>query len=148
MVSSVHYTPVFRTYSKSVRQISLNARSGSGSGLLDNACFASCRSSILGLSAISTMAEHRLCSTDHIQRREEPHAVDKPNQALLIAAWRDLIVDEGVQQQIRRAHYKISVNGFPLRDLACDALKTILGALGVYGGAYRGAASYEGPQEQ
>ena len=93
-------------------------------------------------------SEHRLCSTDHIQRREEPHSVDKPDQALLIAAGQDLIVDEGVQQQIRRAHYEISVNGFPLRDLTCDPLKAILGVLGVNGGAYRGAASYEGPQEQ
>ena len=72
--------------------------------------------------------------------REEPHAVDKPNQALLIAAWRDLIVDEGVQQQIRRAHCEISVNGFPLRDFACDALNAILAALGINGGAYRGAS--------
>ena len=70
-----------------------------------------------------------------IRPREEPHSVDKPDQALLIAGGRDVVVYEGVQQQIRRTHYEISVNGFPLRDLACDALKAILAALGVNGGA-------------
>ena len=42
--------------SKSVLQAKLNARSGSGSRLFANASFASCRSSTLGLSEISTMA--------------------------------------------------------------------------------------------
>jgi hypothetical protein len=44
-------------------------------------------------------------------------------------------VCEGVQQQIRRAHYEIGINGFPLRDLARNALKVILAAMSVNGGA-------------
>ena len=78
-------------------------------------------------------SEYRLRSSDDIRRSEEPHPVDKPDQALLIAAKRDLVVYESVQQHIRRIHYEVSVNGFPLRDLTCHALKTILHALGVDG---------------
>jgi hypothetical protein len=42
-------------------------------------------------------------------------------------------VREGVQQHIRGTHNEISVNGFPLGDLACDAPKAILMALSVNG---------------
>src|SRR5271166_6642157 len=70
-------------------------------------------------------SEHRLCSADHIRRPEEPHSVDKPDQARLIVGGREFVVCEGVQQKVRRTHYEISVNGFPLRDLTCDALKAI-----------------------
>jgi hypothetical protein len=54
-------------------------RSRSGTGLLDNASFASWRGSTLGFSATSTMAPH------HIRRGKHPHSVQKPDQMLLIA---------------------------------------------------------------
>jgi hypothetical protein len=59
-----------------------------------------------------------------------------------------VVVREGVQQHIRRTHGEISVNGYPLGGLACDSLKAIVAALSVNGAAQRGAASYQGPQEQ
>jgi hypothetical protein len=80
-------------------------------------------------------SEHGLRSTHNIVRGEQPHSVDEPDQALLIAGGRDVVVREGVQQHIRRTHDEISVNGFSLGDLACDALKAILMALSVNGGA-------------
>ena len=39
-------------------------------------------------------SEHRLRSIDNISRSKEPHSVDKPDHALLIAAQCDLVVAE------------------------------------------------------
>jgi hypothetical protein len=64
-----------------------------------------------------------------------PHSVDKPDKALLIATGREVVVGEGAQQHVRRAHDEISVNGLPVRELVGDALKAIVTALGVDGGA-------------
>src|ERR1700724_4025162 len=67
-------------------------------------------------------SEHRLRSIDNISRSKEPHSVDKPDYPLLIAAQCDLVVGVSVQEQIRRAHHEVSINGLPFRDLRCDAL--------------------------
>ena len=67
-------------------------------------------------------SEHRLRSFDNIRRGKEPHSVDEPDQALLIAAQRDLVAGISVQEQARRTHHEISINGFSFRDLRRDAL--------------------------
>jgi hypothetical protein len=85
---------------------------------------------------------------DNIRRGKEPHSVDEPDKALLIAAQRDLVAGISVQEQTRRAHHKISINGFAFRDLRRDALNAALRALRVNGPKQRGTTSYEGPQEQ
>ena len=90
-------------------------------------------------------SEDRLCSIDNISRSKEPHAVDEPDQVLLIAAECDLLSGVSVQEQIRRTHDEISINGLPFRDLGCDALKPILRALRINGAEQRGATSYKSP---
>ena len=67
---------------------------------------------------------------------------------MLIAAGRELVVCEGVQQQMRRSHYEVGIDRLPLRDLARDALKVILAAMSVDGGAKGGAAYCQGPQKR
>ncbi len=52
-----------------------------------------------------------------------------------------------VQQHIGRVHDEVGLDRLPLRDLTRDTLETIWVALSVHGGAKRGAASSEGPQE-
>ena len=89
-------------------------------------------------------SEHRLRSADDIGRSKEPHSVHQSDQALFIAAQRDLVACVSIQQQIRRADYEVSVNRLPLRDLTGDALKAILTALGVDGGDQGGTTSYKG----
>jgi hypothetical protein len=93
-------------------------------------------------------SEHRLRSLDNIRRGKEPHSVDEPDKALLIATQRDFVAGISVQEQARRAHQKISINGFSFRDLRRDALNAALRALRVNGPKQRGTTSYEGPQEQ
>ena len=70
------------------------------------------------------------------------------DQALFIAAQRDLVACVSIQQQIRRADYEVSVNRLPLRDLTGDLLKAILTALGVDGGDQGGTTSYKGPEKR
>lgn len=68
--SNVEIMPLgFPSWPSVARQISLNARNGSGSRLLDNASFASCRSSILGFSALSTMALSTASAPPHSAER-------------------------------------------------------------------------------
>src|SRR5271169_3047401 len=43
-------------------------------------------------------SENRLRSFDHISRSKEPHSVDEPDHALLIAAQRDLVAGVSVHQ--------------------------------------------------
>src|SRR5271165_4225442 len=93
-------------------------------------------------------SEHRLRCNDNVRRSEEPHPVDEPDQALLIARGRDLVVCEGVKQQIRRARDEVGIDRLALRDLACDALKAHLAAMRVHGGAEGGAAYCQGPQKR
>jgi hypothetical protein len=38
---------------------------------------------------------------------EQPHSVGKSDQTLLVAARREVVMCEGVQQQVRRAHDEI-----------------------------------------
>jgi hypothetical protein len=78
-------------------------------------------------------SEHRLRSADDIRRSKEPHSVNEPDQALFIAAQRDLVVGVSIQEQIRRADHKISINGLPFSDLRCDALIAILRPMRVNG---------------
>src|ERR1700724_1027596 len=54
-------------------------------------------------------SEHRLRSIDNISRSKEPHSVDKPDHALLIAAQCDVVVGVSVREKIRRAHQKIDI---------------------------------------
>ena len=103
---------------------------------------------MLGFSKISTMALSTASApVDNLGRRKEPHAVDKPDQTLLVAAQRELVAGVGVQQQVRRAHHEIGINGLPFRDLGRDPLKAVLRALRVDGAEQRGTASDKRPQE-
>jgi len=42
-------------------------------------------------------SEHRLRAFDHIRRSKQPHSIDEPDQALLLAAQEDLVADVRVQ---------------------------------------------------
>ena len=92
-------------------------------------------------------SQHRLRSTDHISRSKEPHSVDKPDHAPLIAVQRDLVVGVSVQQQIRRTHHEVSINGLPFRDLGSRA-EPDPGSVGINGGEQRGATPYKGPHKR
>ena len=62
------------------RQIELNARSGSGSRLLDNASFSELPELDTRLQRdLQNGSEHRLRATHNSLRREQPHSVNKPD---------------------------------------------------------------------
>ena len=44
---------------------------------------------------------------------KEPHAVNKPDQALFIARQLDVVMCVGVQKQIRRVEHEVGVNRLP-----------------------------------
>ena len=93
-------------------------------------------------------SEHLFRSANDLRRSKQPHAVDQPDQALLIAAQHDLVVRVSVQQQVRRVHDEVSINRLPLLDLTCDSLEAILAALGVDGRDQGGTTAHDGPQER
>jgi len=135
--------------SKSVLQAKLNARSGSGSRLFANASFRKLPELDARLERnLDDGSQHRLRAADHIRRSEEPHSVHKPDQAPLFVVQHDLVFGVCLQHQARGAHHEVGINRLPLRDLTCNALKTILVALGIDGGDKRGATPYEGPHKR
>ncbi len=70
------------------------------------------------------------------------------NQALLITIKLDLVIGVSVQKQVRGGHDEVSINSLALRDLTCDALKSILAMLGIDGRRERGGTSYKRPEER
>ena len=81
-------------------------------------------------------------------RSKEPHSVDQPHEALLVAAEYDLIVCIGAQQHVRCVDHEIRIDRLPFRNLAGNPLETVLAALRIDGGDQRGAAADEGSQER
>ena len=91
---------------------------------------------------------HRLRAADDFPWSKQPHAVDEADQALFVAAQRDLVMRIGVQQQLRRVHHEVGVDRLPFGDFVGDALDAIVAALGIDRGKQRSSAADKRPQER
>jgi len=93
-------------------------------------------------------SEHPLRAADDIERSKQPHSVDQTDETLLAAARCHFLLCVSIEQEMRRARYKVGIDHFPLCDLAGGAMKALLAASDIKGGHHRGTAADEGAEKR